>query len=394
MFQRCLPRRGPTRCRFGHCLCDEWSCSSVNGECFYKANELIQTNFTLRNARWPDHYMYVTHWRNALDVTTDVDSSATFSLHMTPGDSVHLSDDPPELLLSSERYPNRAVSIWRHYTCKAGFEGNLACEFQFDGTTSNAASRTTTVSQVAMNFRAAPAYPGQPKGVQSLMIESFHYPGMYLALDHAGWGVTASQDDPGARGYWLPDKELPIKLAPYTGPKCKTDCGGYGSGGRGADTVGILIAVSLAWVGCIVGVLLFTLRYIAPDWFVTTAVASAAEQLSTAAGAAKGGKTTWTGANASTKGSSKSSPKAKASPPVDDAPKAKAKAGPPDDGMRSAVLDERATQLDERAARLDERAAALDKSGRLSSCLVGCWKPASQRQPAEQPVRDDEDEGA
>jgi len=225
--ENCAAWRGNTTCSVGRCFCAPGTCAGADGQCYRQANREIAHGFRLRNARWPDQYMYVSVF-GGLAVSTSLNNQSMFNLWETPGQGANAS----EFLLQSEGWPNYVATIAKEQFCTGnGPSGGQSCTTETVGATAAVQLVTSSsVEKLTVRLVSAPTYLGAPNNTQSLMISSFTYPGWFLYLSSYSWSVQAFLGDPGVGGYWIADPPLPLELPAYTGPRCSWYCGSYGSG--------------------------------------------------------------------------------------------------------------------------------------------------------------------
>merc|ERR1712187_155478 len=132
-------------------------------------------------------------------------------------------------------------------TCKVGAQGNLSCGTVYDATTESLSS--SSLKKFALNLVKAPTYKGEISGTESVMIESVTNAGMYICAYKLSWSLGACYQDYGTGAYWIPDKPFAMELLPYSGPLCSSDCGAYGSGSGGGQTLlDEVLAFVLGWI--------------------------------------------------------------------------------------------------------------------------------------------------
>lgn len=223
---RCENWRGDTECDYARCVCQPGSCSGADGRCYQEENIQVGTTFRLRNARWPDHYMYVSRLNYKVWVAKRINGQSYFNLFAFAGHQ----QDSEEFLLGSKEYPRKAAVVAERTNCRQTEQGQ-ACVHQYrveqvdiDNLMEN------NVDLLAMHIVAAPPYPGAPNNTQSVMFESFWHPNHFMYIGRTSWTVRAWSGDPGTGGYWIPEPALPIDLREFKGELCKKDCGSYGSG--------------------------------------------------------------------------------------------------------------------------------------------------------------------
>lgn len=224
--QKCEDWRGGTQCDYARCVCQSGYCSGADGRCYHEGNSQVGTTFKLRNARWPDHYMYVSRLNHKIWVGKSTNGQSYFNLFAFAGHK----DDSEEVLLGSKEYPRKAAVVAERTNCRQTEQGQ-ACVHQYrveqveiDNLLEN------SVDMLSMHLVAAPPYPGAPKNEQSVMIESFTHPNHFMYIGRLSWTVRAWTGDPGTGGYWIVEPALPLHLREFTGERCKKDCGSYGSG--------------------------------------------------------------------------------------------------------------------------------------------------------------------
>jgi len=253
MVQPCSAWRGPTECSVGRCFCRRGYCSSADGECYSESNKEIAAGFMLRNARWPEQYMYVPKLSRSLWTSRRVNDQSKFNLYQLPGQES--GNGLVEYLLGSAKYTNYVATIRRQEVCSGGDSGGCHIENQAVIVPITRVS-SSAVEDMAVNLVLAPQYEGAPNGSQSVMIESFLHPGYYMYLSRMSWSVGSYKGDAGVGSYWIPEPSLPLHLTSYRGYRCTYDCGSYGSRSSGVSGVILIIVGAAIGIGVIVGVVI------------------------------------------------------------------------------------------------------------------------------------------
>lgn len=246
----CSSWRGPTTCRTGRCFCAKNYCAGAEGVCHQEQNHKVGT-FKLRNARWPDHYLYISSYHRRLLVGKDPGTQADFNFHALPGQKVN-----EEFVVESNRYRDWAATIIEKQDCSTDSNGRHDCDWKrVAGSAPIGGAFLETESSaesLAVRLLAAPEYEGAPNHTVSVMIESYRYPRNFMFAHSFNFDVSIHSGDPGAGGYWLLEPNITIELSPYRGPRCSYNCGSYGSGtSSGHVLMTVLIVVgAVGGFGC------------------------------------------------------------------------------------------------------------------------------------------------
>jgi len=82
---RPCPEDSNSVCQRGKCMCRA-GCAGTDGKCYAEENKLIATRFDLRNARWPEHHLYVKDMSlyQQMGLTDHPGAEAKFSLYSMP----------------------------------------------------------------------------------------------------------------------------------------------------------------------------------------------------------------------------------------------------------------------------------------------------------------------
>lgn len=212
----CDKSRGATECSTGRCFCTT-GCTSIGGKCYEERNKLVLSQFTLKNQRYPEYYMYVSSWGKDLKVEKSPGSEAKFDMYQLPGQG----DRPEAFVITSHKYPNYAMGIRRRESCTEDSNGTESCTTYYWGKAQHLTmGMDASVESAAMQLVAAPDHPG------AFMIRAYDYPRRYLYVSRTGWHVDSYRKDPGTGGYWVPDPPLGATLRAYNGARCSWDCGG------------------------------------------------------------------------------------------------------------------------------------------------------------------------
>jgi len=204
VVNECHAWRGATECSWGRCHCQPGYCAGADGKCHNKRYATVLPTFRLRNMRWPDMFVTVSHWNTGVLVGADSFSQASaFSLRQTPDGAY---------LISPHAYPDYAVAIERSETCtendcdETWSPKQKGIKYGFD------------VQELASKFQSAPDVPN------AVMISSLDHPDRYWYVGRYSWNIGAYHGDPGTGGYWYPDPPLPFTPPAFTGRRCSYGC--------------------------------------------------------------------------------------------------------------------------------------------------------------------------
>mmetsp|Transcript_10244 Transcript_10244/g.32325 ORF Transcript_10244/g.32325 Transcript_10244/m.32325 type:complete len:280 (-) Transcript_10244:101-940(-) len=218
-LDNCMSWRGSTRCDGGRCFCTGGTCSGSDEVCSNTAYTELPATFKIRNARWPDHYMYAQN-AGGLAVSKDHGDEASMFTVVTP-------PNPPDAakllrLLYSKKWPDACV-----YVSHTGNQGDSVLCSSVTGKMGGLFN-DPAIHELGLIFTEAPQPAPEPNRTL-VMLGSHQKPNLYLYVSSGSWGVGTHTNDPGAGGYWYFDPELPpdvVKSLPkYTGPRCSWRCG-------------------------------------------------------------------------------------------------------------------------------------------------------------------------
>lgn len=254
MVQGCWASRGPTKCTdIGRCVCQPGYCSGAEGRCYPGRYKLLLENFTIRNYRWKDKYMFASHgselgFSYPLRVSSDSTSLPTrFRLYQMPDGA---------LLLYSMAYPGYAAHV---EVDKDNMELDHVNTAKHDMFSSTISGDVPTVSGEQSRFfkvslldirvsgllssnpqAGAPTLqvfrpPGGDAKLKStggaVMLGSHKFSHRYMYVPGMSYGVDMYYDDPGDGALWVFDPPLPadVPLKDFVGEACDIACTGPGS---------------------------------------------------------------------------------------------------------------------------------------------------------------------
>jgi len=156
----------------------------------------------VRNGRYSSYYMYLTSTGNGVYVAKSINDQDDWDLYQPP--TAGLENRSLEFFLGSTKYNNWVVSS--DYVCTDGGrrrKGGSSCKYQVEALPVQSLG-ANAVGNLAIRLYAPPGYYGEPNGTQSVMIESYQYPGHFFNVGAGSWSVSAYRNDPGAvaTGLW------------------------------------------------------------------------------------------------------------------------------------------------------------------------------------------------
>lgn len=258
-MQDCAGWRGPTECTHSSCFCAPGYCSSGDGVCTKREKKQVARSFTLRNARYPDHFMYLSAYGHQIGVSPAVSDQSYFNLVEAPGQG--RNGGLVEYFLGSERWNRWAAAVQSRETC----DSDDNCFPKTDVASVPLHSvESTGIGSLAINLKAAPRFAGEPNGTQSLMIESYQYPRMFFSLHAFSWQVSVTSGDAGAGSYWIAEPPLTdVELLSYSGPRCSFNCGEYNSGTSDTSWDMLIGGLNLGalCLGCCISGAIYKVKY-------------------------------------------------------------------------------------------------------------------------------------
>jgi len=205
---RCHEDRGPTECRwfiFGyHCMCQQGYCSGVDGKCSPNPNRLVAQSIRLKNAQWPDFYLYLS-LGNSLGLTADrTDTRTKWNLLELP-----TAQEPPmqlrRFLLGSVRDPSYVATTRASEqcdTCRVGHSDEPCnCRPQW-----SASGRLVMKMSSDLPIHLTPVPWEEP----AFLISSIQWPSLTWMAMTLSYYVATVYGDPGPQGYWIPEPPLNV----------------------------------------------------------------------------------------------------------------------------------------------------------------------------------------
>jgi len=179
------------------------------------------TQYKLRNARWPEYYMDVDMDGGVkVEKSGHDESDNKFTLSIPPYEGGQEALTLPLFLVASVEWPNAVLTL-SYLDDKYEAE----CQNVDGGFTS--LGFAPGMKELGMHIKLAPETSSD--GDQPVMLSSNLYPKRHLYVPSDDWEVRGHSDDPGAGGYWYFEPPLPAdvksKLVKYSGPRCSMNCG-------------------------------------------------------------------------------------------------------------------------------------------------------------------------
>jgi len=228
MTSACFDWRGPSRCDTGRCYCTDGTCAGGDGICtntpyLKPANN---TQYRIRNARWPEYYMDVA-WTGNVYVGSSADGKDNLFTVSMPGYAG--GQEPlasPVFLIASVEWPESVLTV----VFKSS-DNSKTLDFRADVQKVDGGlwGLGADPSVLALGMMITTAPMSSPEGEVPVMLSSYTYSDRYMYVSSMGWQVKAHHNDPGAGGYWFFEPRLPEELRqhlkPYVGPRCSYRCG-------------------------------------------------------------------------------------------------------------------------------------------------------------------------
>lgn len=209
MVQRCAPWRGAT-CGHGFkCTCPTGSCAGADGKCYQQPYETLGSKFRLRNAMYPDHYIYVSTWWSGLYVTTSLSPQSDFVVKKLPDESVVIS---PTLFPHYIAHTAVSEHCNEDDHCTRTYDPEVR---YIDGWW-----HAMSAPSAAMNLETL-----NHDGKDYIMIAGRDYPNKYFTTSKFSSHVSTTTGDGGLYSYWVFEPPLPFQPPAFKGRRCSFMCG-------------------------------------------------------------------------------------------------------------------------------------------------------------------------